>query len=442
MELGFARRILPAILAAGFAIGASSAASAAPALHIKFKNSSGLADSDVYVGFIGGAGTQFKATNIATGKNLALSQYQHEHWYKLSTLPSGISLKTFTGGRIYVGYGKPWTIMNSGYEPPPAVSTDPNYLLRYDKMEMTYTGDPADVADTTSIDYFSIPLALKVYKGGTSGKLVGSVTGSPVDTTVTALRAATSPSGGAKVNKGSDFVRMIGPGVYPPPPGLPASPYNDFQSYLSYLHKIYGPTHGKVIAKIKGHFAGVGAGGSATTSAQDYDFTASIDGKLNIELKGSGSVIGKHTLLITDAALVSPTGIYGANPMFSIDGASPISPQNDVYGWIVGDLLAGLNIGAVGSTVVPKGQTKEAGQMDSQQWFKLKDFFAALQPHDKNYYNRWAAALAPISQAYNFAYSDRFAHVVATLNPGAPSYVDTLQIVFLPKTGPAAAVTR
>jgi hypothetical protein len=36
--------------------------------------------------------------------------------------------------------------------------------------------------------------------------------------------------------------------------------------------------------------------------------------------------------------------------------------------------------------------------------------------------------MAPLSQAYNFAYSDRFAHVVATLNPAV---VDTLEIVIL-----------
>ncbi len=71
--------------------------------------------------------------------------------------------------------------------------------------------------------------------------------------------------------------------------------------------------------------------------------------------------------------------------------------------------------------------------MNSQQWFSLTDYFGALQPKHKFSYNRWAAALAPLSQAYNFAYSDRFAHVVATLNPGAPSFVDTLEIVFLGK---------
>ncbi len=59
---------------------------------------------------------------------------------------------------------------------------------------------------------------------------------------------------------------------------------------------------------------------------------------------------------------------------------------------------------------------------------QLSDFFAALQPGCAACYNQWAAAIGPLSQAYNFAYSDRFAHVTAPLNPET---VDTLELTFL-----------
>lgn len=429
-------RLFRALLVSAL-VGVPVCAAAAPPLLVTFKNDSGLADSRVYIGFVGGSGSQLVATNVATGQPLFLSQFQDEHWYKLNTLRSGISLTKLTGGRIYVGYDTPWTFLNSGYEPPPAISTDPNYTLRYDKMEMTYTGNPADVADTTSIDYFSIPLALNVYQGGTSGTLVGSVTGSPVNPAELALRRVTVPVGAAVVKTTKGFVRVIGPGVYPPPPGQPASPYNDFESYLTYLYKKYAPKHGHIVATVKGHFYGVGNGSTAQTAPQDYAFTATIDPGLDITLTGSGTVVGPHTLFLSKANLVAPTGIYGANPSFSLDGGQAGAPQNDVYGWIIGDLLAGLNVGAVGSTVIPPGGTMQVGEMNSQDWFTLPNYFGALQPTRKSNYNRWAAALAPLSQAYNFAYSDRFAHVVATLNPGAPSFVDTLQIVFLGKKNPA-----
>src|SRR5690606_17537186 len=69
----------------------------------------------------------------------------------------------------------------------------------------------------------------------------------------------------------------------------------------------------------------------------------------------------------------------------------------------------------------------EVGTLDSQDWFALTDLFSALQPNN-TFYNPWAAAMSGVSQAYNFAYTDRFAHVVAPLDPAR---VDTLEIVLI-----------
>ncbi len=162
--------------------------------------------------------------------------------------------------------------------------------------------------------------------------------------------------------------------------------------------------------------------------AQDYDFTATVDASLDVTLSGNGTLVGSHSIVIRYDDLVAPTGIYGANPAIYFDGAATsIYPQNDLYGWIIGDLLAGLNIGAVGSTA-PDDNNGIVGELDSQQWFQLSTFFEALQPDCPVCYNQWAAAIAPLSQAYNFAYSDRFAHVTAPLNPQT---VDTLELTFL-----------
>jgi len=395
-------------------------------LRVRLINKSGLSDDTVFLGFVGGAGCELEAVNLADNKPLSLSQYMSPHWYPLSALKSGIGMTKFIGGRVYVCYGAPWTFVRAGYEPSPVNPTDPDYLKRYDKMEMTYTGTEYDVADTTSIAFFSIPMELYVYKGGSP---VSSVTASTTGKVVAALDAITSPAKGAVVSDAGKFVRVIGPGVYPPPPGLPASPYDDFQAYLRHLQETYAKTRNGAIAAIKGRFAGVGPNPTTPeTKPQDYDFAATIDAALNVTLTGSASVVGTHSLTLTKGNLIAPSGIYGANPLFSVDGGRPIAPGNDVYGWLIGDLLSGLNIGAVGSTVTPAGGSKPVGEMESQQWFKLKAYFGALQPDIPNNYNRWAATMAPLSQAYNFAYSDRFAHVVATLNPAV---VDTLEIVIL-----------
>jgi len=405
---------------------------AVPVLSVVFKNESGFADKDVHVGFIGGT---LSARDAATGTAIQLNQYGAAHWYALDTLRKGIGLQSYIGGRVYFCYGKPWDMPRQGYEPSSSNPNDPNYHCRYDKMELTYKGSEWDVADTTAIDYFSIPMALNVYKGGVSGTRVGSVTGATTKAMVDALRGVTAKPGAAIVNDPQGaFVRVIGPGAYPPAPGKPESPYDDFQSYLEYLRDTYAPAHSGVVARIKGRFGGVGeAPVTPETKPQDYDFTASIDTKLAITITGSGTLVGRHTLKLEKDDLIAPAGIYGANPLFSLDGAKKINPQNDIYGWLIGDLLSGLNIGAVGSTVTLQGRPVPVGAMNSQDWFKLTSFFGDLQPGRAHNYNRWAAALAPISQAYNFAYSDRFAHVVATLNTGKPVFVDTLEIVLLPE---------
>ena len=364
---------------------------------------------------------------MASGTPLSVSQFGDEHWYTLDTLSQGIDLTSFSG-RIYVGYGSPWSFTHSGYEPSPVSPSDPNYLKRYDKMELTYNGNPADVADTTSIDYFSIPMRLNVYQGGTGGTLQGSLLASPTEVTVNAVRnLPLTPDDAVVTDAGGNFVRVIGPSAYPPSPGLPASPYPTFDAYLTHIRDDYAPAHGGTVATIKGHFGGVGpAPVTPETMGQDYHFTATIDGQKNLTLTGSATLVGAHTLVFQYEDLMNPAGIYGANPTFYLDG-SPLAmtPQNDLFGWMIGDLMAGFNIGAIGSTVLEGGV--EVGSLDSQDWFALTDLFSALQPGD-TFYNPWAAAMSDVSQAYNFAYSDRFAHVVAPLDPAR---VDTLEIVLI-----------
>lgn len=420
-------RLSKSVLIAGILFSIQS--SLANPLSVKFTNESGVANSEVFIGFVGSS--FLNATNAANGESLSINQYGSEHWYSLTTLSSGINLSNFSG-RIYVCYGSPWVSTHTGYEPSPISPSDPNYHKRYDKIELTYNGNAADVADTTSIDYFSIPIELNVYQGGINGTLKGSLAASPVKTTVDAVKSLTPTPGAAVVSDGNgEFVRVIAPNAYPPSPGLPASPYDNFDSYLTYLRDSYSPSHGGVIATIAGRFNGVGpAPVTPQTTGQDYQFTATIDASKNIILTGAGSLIGNHSLLFKYEDLMNPTGIYGANPNFYLDGApNVLTPQNDIYGWMIGDLLAGLNIGAIGSTVVINGV--QVGQMESQQWFTLNKLFGELQPGNVDFYNQWAAQMSKVSDAYNFAYSDRFAHVVAPLNP---SEIDTLEIKLVGST--------
>jgi len=121
-------------LAGAIALVACAANGLGAPLAIKFKNSSGLADSQVYIGFVGGE--PLNATNAANGSALTESTFASPHWYTLADLPQGVNL-TSCSGRIYVGFGTPWVFERDGYEPNPSYPIDTNYLKRYDKIELS-----------------------------------------------------------------------------------------------------------------------------------------------------------------------------------------------------------------------------------------------------------------------------------------------------------------
>lgn len=140
------------------------------ALKIKFKNESNLLDSDVSIGFVSGSTTNEFNISYSAGLDmpleidiLPLNDLKGKgNWYKFNDLKNGITIKNFSG-RIYVSYGETWKVLNSFYEPAQNI-TDPNFFLRYDKMELTFNGNPADVCDLTSIDYWSIPMKLETFQ--------------------------------------------------------------------------------------------------------------------------------------------------------------------------------------------------------------------------------------------------------------------------------------
>jgi len=476
---GSARAVLPTPSTAQLdivlaAVPTDACATPSGALAVKFHNKSGVDPKLVSVGFVAGLpppgkpATAFNVVNRQDGTALARLNTDKGpgNWYSLDKLPCGVALGSFSG-RIYVAYGTPWTVESANYEPGQAV-TDPNFFLRYDKMEITYTGDPADVANLTSIDYWSIPLTLNtLLKSKPAETVQGLLPGVTAQYVFDALQVLTPVSGLPSIGgvdgdaipavvpgkfaqypggpaPGTTFARIIGPSSYPPIGARPVPPYDIFKSYLTNLYTLFGsktavgavvPTlGGGTIATIAGNFGGVGNPVPATgpQSRQTYSLAASIDANLDITVTGTvGSASGTTTMVYKFADLSNPTGIYGGNAPYYLNGASvSTNPGNDVYGWIGGDLFSGLNIGALGSTT--KSGATMVGQLQSSDWFKVPTslFFGKLQPTGK-YYNQWAATLAGLSQAYNFAYSDRFAPVFVSLNPAT---VDTLVVTLEPAT--------
>ena len=147
---------------------------------------------------------------------------------------------------------------------------------------------------------------------------------------------------------------------------------------------------------------------------------------------------------IPSAFMLDPSGVVGANanylykfytqgttdPGYSQTNPFNGGPQNNVLTQIEGDLFAGMNVGFAWQhddtrqAITINGNAYAAGtqvgSMNSQDWFSLGSalvaqtgtggvydyYFGYLQPSTQ-YYNAYAEALYPLSDAYGFAYSDR-----------------------------------
>lgn len=427
----------------------------------------------VSVGFIGtGNMTAADGTALKTvGDGYGTTGFTG-NWYSYSDLKDGISTTGFSG-RIYVCYGTPWVPTGKTTEPAFLPGSGANAECVFDKMEFTFDGSQYSCADLTSIDFWAIPMNLISSKSGVQvAELKGvkdsssmaeiqsalTALSNPVQSTETAtelynaaVAAGMNPPTltpiSAQMIGTSSFLRIVGPNSYPSfgnpekgqMMGLPFTPYNTFEPYLKHLIKHFGPgttvgAHLKglgngVIATVAGTYGGnPKAAQTDLTEKQTYSYSVQIDADMNLSLVGSGSLAGNATLKIEKWDLLNPAGMYGANPVFSINGVSQ-TPQNDLYGWVMGDLFAGFNIGAICS-----GQSVDntkVGEMTSSEWFSKLDsstLFSYLWPDHSNFYNQWAAALINRSDAYNFAYSERFSAPLLSLNPAT---VDTLKIQFL-----------
>jgi hypothetical protein len=256
--------------------------------------------------------------------------------------------------------------------------------------------------------------------------------------------------------------------------------YKPFNNYLAYLDGM-GPASYTGMTTIAGTFAGVDPPtlNDDSTYAQTYQLTSSLNptGTMifdNLSYTGFLSMTGATTLTagpdngttknitlkIPHALMLVPTGIVGANAAYEITYGSlgPIdvlTPLNNVFTWIEGDFFAGMNIGAAGSTTLFTGKInghtytdEKVGEMPSQDWFSLGSvlaqpgekvwqyYFSYLQ-HDSDRYNTYGAALYPLTDAYNFSYSDRVrgGNVAISWDAQGANAVDTLVITILPDTG-------
>lgn len=342
-------------------------------------------------------------------------------------------LNDFTNGRIYINFGEAGlALTGAGYQPDSANPNDPNYLTTYVYVELNVFGNPANNMDISNIDFFSIPIEASTWKGGKAVHALTYAQSSPGALGAAAQALARLSSNQAVVLRNGALVRIGGPGL--------VKGYHDWASYFAFLESQPQPA-----ATIAGTYGGQGPGSSGKIAHQDYTLTATFAKTAAcpngaVTLVGKADVVGNTTIVIDYADLNAPTGVYGANPPYTINGTMTAGITNDVYGWVVADLLTCLNCGFLGSTTNVSGQP--LGQYTSSQMIKLASdslkppatplIFGGVQP-SPDYYNSYAAEILKMStDVYGFPFSDRIQQPLLYFPPQGPHAVDYLKISILP----------
>ncbi|WP_160114053.1 IPT/TIG domain-containing protein [Aquimarina sp. AU119] len=402
---------------------------------------------DTYIQFIGDQSMDGKYyDNSGTLKSLAPNTAYSLQEITSGTrfgdgLPNGVPavlIKTFSG-RIYISMGGPITGMSANYTPD--ANKNPNLDLRYQYFEPTIKDSQMDV-DLSYIDFTAISLSLNTFNAPHATNK-NQISSSSFDM-ATATGAVASTKNGSVLPKPADqlpnaaFARVISPQLGND--GL----YHDFTNYLKTVL-----VNKKV--RIAGTYVGTGhqPSGTPSTQAQSYDYTASFDTQGNVTLvpntdSGNGYAPGVPTvqqgpgvgttggnIVITFDDLNDKTGIYGCNSPYTL-GSNPKTTgiTNDVYGQVVGDLLAGLNFGYVGSTA--KSNNVPIGSLSSTEWWGgiMPDgtvisfsstpggnniYFDGAQSDSKNY-NSYAGSISLLTSGYGFPLQDRLGHNLLTMN--------------------------
>lgn len=501
-------RLAAAISAAAFLFSGNGNAQPVP---IVLTNDTGMSSSQIWVQFMGGSQVDGYYSNVF-GSNQTLfanTAYSLDQLTNPLTGKAEVFINEFSAGRIYVNFG-PYGLSNLGanggfYTPAAANPLDPNYNTRYQYFEQTIlpqpTGGSTVWADLSYIDFTAISLSMyaKYSANGTlnphvgngnqtsvnTQQLVNATVGSAMNATLAVL-----PSGASSTLPNNEFTRVISPQF------SANGTYHDFTAYLGHL----GNSTTQV--KLDGTFVGTGPqpAGNSSTQAQTYNFVGNFTNSplaipgYNATFTNGGIVLSSQsnsgnssvswlpasynpggafpgigsnvTIYITNDDLNSQEGIYGNNMGYyiSIDGGNATrvtSLQNDVYGRVVGDLLAGLSFGYVGSNVTyttPDGQTLTIGQLSSSQWWAggagagdyttLADgtvvtwdqtpasqqiWFSGAQPGNPLFYNGYAGSIADLTPAYGFPLQDRLGTNLLVYNTAASGTTDTfLEVVVNP----------
>ena len=384
------------------------------ALTMKFINeNSAFSSNEVYVLFTEAAAPANPFDAINNGQPMSTTTS-----YSFAELSNGITLNHVDGGVFYVSLGKPMT-SNRTDAPSFTNTSDPDYYTRWDKFEITFNGNPADVANLTGINSFAVPISIKTYGNGGTTQRDSLGYSIYTDEMINLLAAEATNNSAVLKDASNSFLRVIGPTTYP---AGTLGPYPPFDDYVNSTI-----TSGDPIL-IQGQFSRGGV--TPSTTNQIYTFTNTFDAGGNLMMNGGGTAVGmNHTVVISNDVLAY--NIYANNPAYYVDGTQSSFAANDVYSAAVRDTIAGFAIGYVGSPVIDPVTGIAFKDEFSKHWYETNQplAFSDVQPSNE-YYNGYAEVFWKYSDSYGFPFSDKLHKPVQiSLNP---ANVDTIEIIVLP----------
>jgi hypothetical protein len=362
-------------------------------------NKSGVDSSQVFIMF-GAAPLQATAT-INGARNTPIARGV---CYELSTIKE-IKIVNFPAGKIYVSLKGPLSSEFPNFNNPSL----PDYNLRWDKIEITLIpGNPSSCANLSAQDFFSVPLRVDTFKSDNSAVTMLSWR-APTATVFSNLgalsnyhrSAVATGANGVQTDHGS-ILRIISPATVPDP-----SVYQPWEPYIKYVQA------NNIATPIVGEFMG--------GNHPRFDLSARVDPAGNLVMTGTAA--GASTNIQIAAGNLS-NGIWSCNPPYTVNGAVKHMGDNDVYAAAVRDVLAGFNYGFIGSPETNPNTKQPFGAGPSENWYRPTPppqslAFEAAQPGHDGFYNKYAAYLAKVSDAYSFPFTDVCQAPQASLDPAS-----------------------
>jgi hypothetical protein len=378
-------------------LGVAASPVARADLNVNLVNKSGVDSSQVFIMF-GAAPLQATATiNGAPNTPIARGVC-----YELATIKD-IKITSFPAGKIYISLKGPLSSEFPNFNNPSL----PDYNLRWDKIEITLIpGNPSSCANLSAQDFFSVPLRIDTFQTDNSAAttLRWRAPTATVFSTLGSLsnyQSSAVPTGanGVQTDHGN-VLRIISPATVPDP-----SVYQSWDAYINYVQS------NNIVTPISGEFMG--------GNHPRFDLSASIDPAGNLVMTGTAA--GSPANIQIAAANLSK-GIWSCNPDYTVNGAVKHMADNDVYAAAVRDVLAGFNYGFIGSPETNPNTGKPFGAGPSENWYRPTAppqslAFEAAQPGHDGFYNKYAAYLAKVSDAYSFPFTDVCQAPQASLDP-------------------------